>query len=217
MQVDDAPVLAISTRGDGPGMALLEVEAGPHRLTVSPRGDGPVRLVGVNLEKEGDGVVVDAMGVNGRTASSWLRWDEQQFREWVSRRPYDLVVLAYGTNEANDPSFSAEGYRKTLEQVLTRMRDLFPREACLLVAPADRAVHLSAQRYAVWETNGTTGAIQRELGPRFGCATWDQRGAMGGEGSSLAWWKAGLMGSDLIHLTATGYEELAKRLAGELR
>jgi lysophospholipase L1-like esterase len=216
MVVDTAPAVEISTDGQGPGMAILKVNPGAHRLTVSPKGDGPVRIVGINMENDGKGMVVDAMGVNGRTATSWLRWDADQLKQWYSRRSYDLVVLAYGTNEANDSSLTPEGYRQGLEQVLQRMRSIFPDTACLLIGPGDRAKKVKDQRYAIWEPNGLVAKIQQEVGPKYGCATWDMRAAMGGEGTSLAWWKAGLMSPDLIHFMASGYQELAGRMSGLL-
>lgn len=214
MVVDTAPAVEISTAGEGPGVAILQVNPGAHRLTVSPKGDGPVRIVGVNLENEGRGIVVDAMGVNGRTVGSWQRWDIEQMKQWYSRRPYDLVVLAYGTNEANESTLTPDGYRNTLEASLRRMREVFPDQPCLLIGPGDRARKVKDQRYAVWEPNGMVAGIQREVGPRYGCATWDLRAAMGGEGTSLAWWKAGLMSPDLIHYMAAGYQELAGRFSG---
>lgn len=216
MVVDTAPAVEVSTAGDGPGMAILQVNPGAHRLTVSPKGDGPVRLVGVNMENDGTGVVVDAMGVNGRTVSSWLRWDSAQQKQWYSRRPYDLVVLAYGTNEANEDSLNVDTYRNTLSESLKRMRSIFPDTACVLIGPGDRGKKVRDQKYAIWEPNGLVARIQQEVGPQYGCATWDMRAAMGGEGTSLAWWKGGLMASDLIHFTANGYQELAGRFSGLL-
>lgn len=219
MQVDDAPPVEVPTVGDfGPGAVILKVEPGPHRLTVSPKGDGPVRLVGLNLEREGRGVIVDAMGVNGRTVSSWERWHSEQFAAFYARRPEDLVVLAYGTNEANDGGFTPEGYRARLEAGLQKMRSLFPTTPCLLIGPGDRGKKIRDQSYAIWAPHAQVATIQRELGPRFDCATWDQQAAMGGPGSVLSWWKAtpSLMAGDLIHYTAAGYQELARRLLGEV-
>jgi lysophospholipase L1-like esterase len=124
--------------------------------------------------------------------------------------------LAYGTNEANDDNFLPDTYKNTLEQSLQRMRSIFPNTPCLLIGPGDRARKIRDQKYVIWEPNGVVDQIQKEVGPRYGCVTWDQRSAMGGEGSALGWWKGGLMTSDLIHFTAGGYQELANRLSGLL-
>ncbi len=222
LTVDDAAPVEVSTGspeggGYGPGAAILHVAPGQHRLTLAPAGDGPVRILGVNLEAAepgaAQGVVVDAMGVNGRTASSWLRWDKAQLQQWFSRRPYDLIVLAYGTNEGNDASMTPEVYRKTLESVLVRVRELMPETPCVLVGPGDRAKKLQTDLYAIWSPNAAVARVQAEVGPRYGCATWDTLSAMGGEGSSLSWARAvpPLMSSDMIHLSGAGYKLLGEQ------
>ena len=219
-QVDDAPPVEISTQGTpGPGALILKLQPGPHRLTLSPAGNGPVRLVGVNMEQSGTGIVVDAMGVNGRTASSWLRWDMKQMQTWLTRRPYDMIVLAYGTNEGNDNSLSPESYRQSLTAVLKQVRSLLPETPCLLIGPGDRGKKVKDQIYSTWPPHSTIAHIQAEVAPQFGCASWDLQAAMGGEGSVFSWWKAdpALMSNDLIHFSAAGYKELANRLLGQLR
>jgi lysophospholipase L1-like esterase len=219
VQIDDAMPVELSTRGAiGPGAAVFRVRSGGHRLRVAPVGDGPVRLLGVNMENDRPGFVVDAMGVNGRTVSSWRRWNAELFASFEKRRPHDLIALAYGTNEANDANFTPEEYQKSLETSLERVRSLFPDTPCVLIGPADRAKKLAGGKFAVWEPNTQVAAIQRSMGPKYGCATWDLQGAMGGPGSALSWWSAEprLMSDDLIHLSPLGYSELGRRLLAEV-
>lgn len=220
LTVDSAPPVRVQTGAsvNGPGAAILRVADGPHRLTVTPAGDGPVRLFGVNLERDTPGVVLDAAGVVGRTASSWLHWDQALQGAFLARRMPDLAILAYGTNEANDGRLTPEGYRATLRSVLTRMRAVMPKAACILVGPSDRGKLLSGTTYVIWSRTEWVARVQREVGPEFGCATWDVQAATGGPGSVFRWrehdpvWMAG----DLIHFSAEGYKEVAHRLLGAL-
>lgn len=218
LQVDDGAPLTLKTAAaaTGPGAVVLPVPDGPHRLTVRPVGDGPVRLFGVNMEREGPGIIVDAMGVNGRTASSWLRWDGALMGTYLDRRPPDLAVLAYGTNEANDLSLNAESYRQTLDKVLSKMRTLLPDTPCVLIGPGDRGKKVRGTTYAIWSHTAWVAQVQQELGPRYGCATWDLQAAMGGPGSVFGWRLIDppLMAEDLIHYSVAGYKELARRFTG---
>lgn len=217
--VDDAPVVDIPTAGTtGPGTMILSVPDGPHRLSLHPAGDGPVRIFGVVMERASPGVVVDAMGVSGRTATSWLHWDEPLMRDFLSRRTPELAVLAYGTNEANDRSLTPEEYRTNLRAVLTKFRRLLPETACLLIGPSDRAKKLKGTTFAVWGPTEWVAGVQREVGPEFGCATWDLQAVMGGPGSMLRWRAAEptLAAGDYIHLSAAGYQEVARRLLAVL-
>lgn len=212
--VDAGGPIPVSTAGPvGPGGAVLHVNDGPHRLTVSPAGDGPVRVFGVVLERDAPGIVVDAMGVSGRTASSWLHWDEPLMGAYLRRRTPDLVVLAYGTNEANDRSLTETEYRLTLRAVLARMRRLLPETACVLIGPSDRGRKIRGTVHAIWGPTAWVARAQREIAPEFGCVSWDLQEATGGPGSIFRWRTAepSLAAGDLIHFSAAGYRELAGR------
>jgi lysophospholipase L1-like esterase len=212
--LDEQPPVEIATHGPtGPGLAVLRVPDGPHRLRLSPKGDGPVRLLGTVMERETPGIVVDAMGVNGRTASSWQRWDAELMKAYLDRRRPDVAVLAYGTNEANDASLTDAAYRASLPSTLSRFRGLLPDTPCVLIGPSDRAKKRKRSTYAVWSRTEPVARIQAEIGPQYGCATWDLQAAMGGPGSILRWWQAEptLAAGDLIHLSAAGYQEVARR------
>ncbi len=215
VQIDGVDPIRVSTAGpQGPGAAVFALEDGPHRLGIAPAGDGPVRVFGAHIERDTPGVIVDAMGVSGRTAASWLAWDEPLQAAYLARRRVDLAVLAYGTNEANDRAMSETEYRATLEKVLTRMRRVLPSAACVLIGPSDRARKVSGNTYAIWDRTAWVAQVQRDLGPAFGCVTWDLQEATGGPGSMVRWRSAtpALGADDYIHFTAAGYRELANRL-----
>ncbi len=221
LQVDDTDPVEVSAAGEasqtGPALAVLKVEDGPHRLTVSA--EGPVRIYGTWLERDEPGVVVDAQGVSGRTASSWQSWDASLMRPYLERRRPDLVVLAYGTNEANEKSLDPEKYATSLRLTLERMRSLLPDAACVLVGPSDRGKKVKRNRYAIWAPTAWVARVQREVGPAFGCATWDLQAASGGEGSMLQWYfnaEPKLAAGDLIHFSAEGYKELGSRFVAAL-
>lgn len=211
--VDDAAPVRASTAGSGPGMTILTVPRGPHRLTVRPAGNGPVRLFGVNLEDDGPGVVVDAMGVTGRTMSSWTRWNADLQRAYLQRRMPDLAVLAYGTNEANDPRLNPESYRAELRASLTRMRAVLPDAACVLIGPSDRGKKLGGSTWAIWSPTAFVARVQAEVGPAFGCATWDLQQVTGGPGSMMRWrlLDPPMAAADGIHFMASGYAEIGDR------
>lgn len=216
VKVDGAPFEEISQVADDVRLLRhrVEVPDGPHRLVLSPKGDGEVRLFGVSAEREGPGVIVDAIGIRGRTASSWLRWDEDLSSRAIASLSPDLIALAYGTNEANDGSLTPERYSEELRGVLARLRVVAPDAACLLIGPTDRGKRVARDTFVVWDRTGWVAQVQRQVGPEFGCAFWDWQQAMGGPGSMIAWsmLSPALGSSDLIHLTGAGYVWSADRL-----
>jgi lysophospholipase L1-like esterase len=216
LTADAATPVRVSTRSETPAFLhhTLVVPDGGHRFTVAPAGDGEVRLFGVSMEREGPGVLVDAIGLSGRTARSWLDWDEDLHAAGLQALGPDIVVLAYGTNEANDPALTDEQYVADLERVLDRLHRGAPNAACLLVGPTDRFQGGKQGRYSVWPRTVRIAALQGEVAARKGCAFWDWQAAMGGEGAMVGWHNEAppLASNDGIHLTREGYELSAERL-----
>ncbi len=190
---------------------ILEVPQNGHRITLSPSGDGEVRIFGMSLENDGPGAVVDAIGIRGRQAKTWLKWDETIFRDMLSTLSPSIVVLAYGTNEANDSDYSMEQYESDLRLVLQRVQRAQPNSACILVGPSDRGSEIRNGRYEVWERTQMVASVQRSVAPEFGCVFWDWQQATGGAGSMVAWKHTDprLASNDLIHFTAKGYRASA--------
>ena len=215
LTVDDTPARTVSTHADRPGLQrhVVQVPAGAHRLTVRPAGDGEVRIFGASVENEGPGVIVDAVGIRGRTARSWLDWDEALWQPGLAALAPDMVVLAYGTNEAADRDYAMDAYREDLREVLRRMRAVLPDAPCVLVGPSDRGVSVQKHKtYKVWGRTALVAGVQRAVAPEFGCAFWDWQQAQGGPGAMVSWRAADppLAGWDLIHFSQAGYTRSAE-------
>jgi lysophospholipase L1-like esterase len=213
-QIDRSAPLLIPTHNESPDLlqTRIEVEQGGHRLTISPTGDGEIRLFGVSVETEGPGVLVDSIGIRGREARTWLSWDEALFQKAIHTLSPDLVILAYGTNEANDSDYTMDNYRKDLRGVLYKLRRANSEAACILVGPSDRGVAEKNDRYRVWDRTQLVAQVQRDVAPEFDCVFWDWQQATGGEGSMVAWrfTDPPLAGRDLIHFSANGYVHSAE-------
>jgi lysophospholipase L1-like esterase len=220
-QVDGLEAVAISTANSEQGLSLtrLRVPDGPHRLVLSPKGDGEVRIFGVSLEREATGVIVDAMGINGRQAFHSLEWKDNLMFPGIQSLGPDLVILQYGTNEANEDDLDLQLYREQLRKVIARFKKAAPGAACLLIGPTDRAVNKGEGVYEVWDMTAPIANVQRQLASEVGCVFWDWQKATGGEGSLLSWrfHEPRLASKDLIHLSKEGYEISADNLLKALK
>jgi lysophospholipase L1-like esterase len=200
---------ASDTTGDS---SVVELPPGTRRVEVRAFG-GEVRLFGADLRSGRSGVVYDALGINGAKATSLLKGNEALLAAQLARIEPDLLVLAYGSNEVDIDRLTREAFAKSFDPVLERMRRLAPRAACLVLGPPDRARWRRHSR----EIPASLDFIveeQRRLALERGCAFWDQRAAMGGSGSILAWVAADppLASRDYVHLTAAGYRLVATAL-----
>jgi lysophospholipase L1-like esterase len=220
--IDGALAGRVSTKAGetAAGYTAFDTTDAPHEVEVKTVGDGDVRVFGMALDRAQAGVVVDALGINGAQIFTPLRSGEEHFAEQLRHRAPDLVILAYGTNEALDPRLGDAEYERGLVELLGRVARAAPRASCLLLGPPDLARRASKEQpYVFWPRIGEIVAIQRKVATAAGCAFYDQLEAMGGPGTIIAWVNEphdARAKSDFVHLTRFGYAQLATSLGSDI-
>lgn len=210
LYVDAQLVETIATDGEpGPGSYTYTPAPGAHRFELRTISHSPVRLLGWAADNR-QGVTWETLGINGAQANILLGWDEKIFAAELAQRDPALVILAYGTNEANSRAFEAGEYRASLRSVLARIRKAAPVASILMVGPPD-----CGARKPLLHLDEVI-AVQREVAHETGVAFWDWREHMGGPRATELWVRAGLGQGDFIHLTGDGYRLLGKALLDEL-
>ncbi len=206
---DGKKIEQVDTKADalGPGRYNFELPLGHHEIEVKLKGNGEVRLLGLIVEKENPGVVVDTLGIAGTRAANMLSWDEALWTDYIQARPPDLWTLAYGTNETTDVDQPIEDYVDRLRQVIMRFRNAAPEASCLLIGPGDFPRKLDNESWAPRPRLKQIVEAQRSVAYEMGCGFWDALAFMGGTGSMHTWATSSpQMGSrDHIHLTKRGY------------
>jgi lysophospholipase L1-like esterase len=172
-------------------------------LELRPQG---AELYGLLLhESHRQGVLYHAIGVNGATFAHFNR--APLLLDQLPWLQPDLLIVSLGTNEALQPSFSAEQVAAQARQLILALRQATPGVPLLLITPPDA---LSRGRGPA-----QTGAMRDfllELAETEQLACWDLYGIMGGPGSVRAWRELELAHTDLIHFTKAGYELQARLL-----
>lgn len=176
---------------------------------------GPVHLLSVTEEMDRKGIVLDAIGLPGTTGMTPQRWRQDLYAEEVKARRYDLIVTAWGTNEAGIASLDEATYRHHFGATLKTLRDAAPDADCLIIGASDRfdekgGVFVQAPNHELVER------VQRSLAAEQGCAFYSLRQAMGGAGSMNQWVKDGLGNPDHVHFTRPGYQKLADAFVDDL-
>lgn len=206
---DGQELEVVDTNGPlGPGHWNSKPGEGLRRYSVETLDDNPVKLFGWVSEKS-QGLTWETLGINGAQANISLRWENEQLKEYLTKRNPGLLVLAYGTNEASAPDWDLEGYKATFRQVVERFRAMAPAASILIVGPPDRAQRVKRTWISVPKLDMVAEA-QRAVALETGCAFWDLRERMGGDGAMKRWVYAGYAQGDFVHLTGPGY-----RLVGE--
>ncbi|WP_230771939.1 GDSL-type esterase/lipase family protein [Sphingomonas sp. Leaf4] len=195
---------------------------------------GPVTLTSWDTARSrGGGVVLSNLGTVGAQLVHFGRTDERVVAtELATYRP-DLIVVAFGTNEAFRPGFSAAAYEATLRADLARLRRLAPGVPMLLFGAPDSATRTPGLQSgeggisppcptsALWRPTAALAAvqaIQRRQAHAAGIAYWDWAQAMGGRCTADGWTQGTtpLMRGDHVHFTSRGGAEIARRLQADL-
>lgn len=178
------------------------------------RAHGMVRLFGEALEAQ-KGAVVDNLGIVNATAKAMhLRNLDDHWRNQLAHRQSDLVVIMYGTNEAEWLAPKGKGieeHEKVFGELLATVRAANPNGSCLVISPLDQ-VDWRADKMPDRASVPAIVAAQRRAAIAQGCAFWDVYTWMGGEGSAKTWFKRSWVGKDYVHPTTAGATRIADAL-----
>ena len=217
--IDGRRARRISTRASkvSPAYATFRVPDAGHRFEIRTLSRRPVWLFGVAVERDKPGVIVDTLGINGSRARYQLLWNERIYREHLQRRNPDLVVLAYGTNEAGDESPLGD-YENDLRAVVKRMRDTVPEASCLLIGPSDRPIQVEERVFEDRTRTAHLIEIQHRVALEHGCGFFDLVAFQGGSLSMVQWAAndPAYASQDHIHYTRLGYQRLGEVLLSAL-
>ncbi|ELN2578966.1 SGNH/GDSL hydrolase family protein [Enterobacter kobei] len=197
-------VVLADTQGE---WRLSEPVRVPPTFSVSLSGNN-VQLGGFWLiSPERYGVIVSALGINGAQILMPDKWPADWAGILGQLHP-DLVVLAYGTNEAFNTDLSLDEYRQTLRRQIGKIRQSSPEAAIMLIGPGSSIKNKSgigcAQRQS--PLLEPIIGVQKEVARSDHTLFWNWFDFMGGACSIEQWAVKGLARPDLIHLSAEGYQ-----------
>lgn len=225
-----------------PARHVILVPDGPHKLTLEHGGDGQIDLFGVVMERLRPGVIVDSLGVVGRRLGSLRSWDWAIIGEQLATRDPRLVVLQYGTNEADDPDLDLAAIARYYDDTILRIRAAAPTASILILGPPDMAVREGGKACdrlkpkspkspkkadepppleCEWRTPGVLQeiiAVQHAAAARNKVAFFDSLSAMGGPDRMHAWVTAEPRAAfkDHVHFTSVGYHHWADSLSSAI-
>ncbi|CAK0777166.1 putative SGNH hydrolase-type esterase domain-containing protein [Gammaproteobacteria bacterium] len=197
---------------------------------------GQMTLAGVTLETGQAGVVLDSIGIIGAQTNLLLHWDPEAVRRQLKNRDYRLILLEFGTNEAFDIHFTAEGYQADLRQAVEFLASALPRAALILIAPPDAEERAGAcaksgsarvvganvcpslsPNGCAWRVHPNLAPIrriQRQIAREKNLLYWDWSAVMAGACGNHRWTQLNppLARPDHVHLTERGYEASGQAL-----
>ena len=220
VSVDDGPPAEIDSNGpvSREGHFTLHLPKEARRVVLRSKGDGPVSVHGVVLERDGPGIVYDALGANGAAVHSLTLLNAEGWIQSLAARRSDLVILNYGTNESGYEGVPGTRYRKDWIEVIARVRKALPGASILLMSPMDRGMRREDGAIVTFPSIPRIVEAQRSIAAETGCAFFDTFSAMGGEGTMARWYdrEPRLVSADFTHTTKGGSDRVARLLVGAL-
>lgn len=200
------------------GFASFPVETPAKRLDI--RVDrGGVRLFGITAEKSGPGVVYDSLGLNGASITVLSHmFNEAHWTEQLAHRKPNLVVINYGTNEADFDAFVDHQYEGELREAIRRVRAALPESSILVMSPMDRGHRAPGGAIETMPTIPRIVALQKRVAQETGCGFFDTFDAMGGTGTMARWYndQPRLVSADFIHPYPAGGKKIATIFTKEI-
>lgn len=207
IKVDGKQLAQVNTEAETRGVGYHEVafEDGPHEVKIEADSKKLIRLLGVTMERDSPGIVVDSLGIGGVSFFDLAGMHPDVTRDMLAERKYDLVMYSLGTN-----LFKVDETRASIKTILEAQRAANPNVSVLLMSPPDQVEnkHASVSKRSIKRLSKLLAEISAEHQTAF----WDFRQAMGGEASMSKFYWNGLAGGDLYHFTKLGARFMGARI-----
>ncbi|WP_081979804.1 SGNH/GDSL hydrolase family protein [Dickeya chrysanthemi] len=184
----------------------------PVRYSLAPSGGSQLAGWLLSSSHRG-GVMLSALGINGARVSMLDKWRDNWLSTLQMLKP-DMVVMAYGTNEAFDQQLDIQRYQQNYSEYVQAIRRVLPEAVILLVGPGSSISNKNGASCRQHQPVLLKPVIQaqREVAQSYHTLFWSWFDYMGGDCAIERWQQQGIARPDLIHLTQQGYQRSADAL-----
>ncbi|MCF7522162.1 SGNH/GDSL hydrolase family protein [Neisseria sp. ZJ106] len=175
----------------------------------------PWSLGFINIENRQSGVTLSAMGINGSQLSQWSKWRTEWPDDLAQMQP-DLVILAYGTNEAFNDTIDIAQTEQLWQQRIQTIQNRLPQAGIVIVGAPESLKGKGGSCGTRPARLDEIQAMQQRVARQQNVLFWSWEAAMGGKCSMKPWMNQGLSAKDGVHFSAKGYQRAADNLADNL-
>ena len=207
-------------------------------ITLTTRTDGTVSIASVAIYNTGAGLTYNSVGYPGATIDILNKLDNRLFVSNLRRLNPQIIVLSFGTNEADKANLDVPAYAERYRKVLAKIRAALPGATLVMIGPPDgeelpshckdKAAREAATCRAGAETTASATRpnacewrrlpkltevreAQRKIAERDGIVFWNWASIMPKECGAERWLRESpvLMAKDHVHFTIAGYRKSA--------
>jgi len=200
----------VETAQQGAGNVVAKSVSGNiNRFSMKVTGGHGSRFYGVALDGH-HGVAVDNFSMRGSGGQHLNGIPAETLRSFASVRPYDLIILHYGLNVANEKQKDYGGYTGQLGKVIDLMKQAYPHASILVVSMGDRDKRGSDGQMHTMGGVKEMVSYERKMASDHHVAFWNLYEAMGGDGSLARMTEKKQANLDYTHINFAGGRRLAE-------
>jgi lysophospholipase L1-like esterase len=174
---------------------------------------GAGKVYGISLETD-KGVIVDNIPMRGCSGNIFTKIDSTQLSTFYRETNTRLIILQFGGNmipQTENPS-TIRGYvRTTMRQQIRYIKACAPQASILLIGPSDMSTNIDGTM-TTYPLVPYMDQQFKKMAQEEDIAYWSMYEAMGGYNSMVTWHDKGLAGSDYVHFTRSGANNIGKKL-----
>lgn len=174
---------------------------------------GKGKVYGISLETA-TGVIVDNIPMRGCSGNIFTRIDSTSLSNFYRETNTRLIILQFGGNmiPQTENTSTIVGYvRTTLRQQVRYIRACAPQASILFIGPSDMSTNIDG-KMTTYPLVPYMDQQLKKMAREENIAYWSMYDAMGGFESMVTWHDKGLAGSDYVHFTRTGANNIGKKL-----
>lgn len=169
---------------------------------------GVLNVLSLSSEADVPGVVYDTMALARTTGMTMQRWREDVLTRQIARRQYDLVLLDWGTEEAQLGDLDETSYTHHLSRTVTRVLNASPGADCMVLGPWPSRVKTERGAWTAAPRLDMVDRVQRAVADNMGCAYFAPADVLTAR-TRAAWTNQGLLHPDTVLPTRKGLRRMA--------
>ena len=210
---NDQPKMVSLENGTGLKQLILDAKRKVTKVRIRFISGKAPYMYSVSLESTGNGVYVDNFSLRGNSGVSLLDISSDTYEKYDWFVNYNLIILNFGANVSFSDRSAYTLYEKKMEEVIEKLKKVFPHTSFLLVAVGDKTMK-KGNRFMTNPDIPFLIDIQKRIAEKTGIAFWNLWEVMGGDNSMYSWVNAEppLAFRDYVHLNSEGGEIIANLL-----
>ncbi|EAL3914159.1 hypothetical protein A0Y86_02970 [Campylobacter upsaliensis] len=167
------------------------------------------------MDKNGRNIFLDIIAINGARSDLWKDWNLDVVKKELGVLKNDLIILAYGSNDALLKDFNAVEFKKNYKDFFKILRRENKNAIFILISPPT-VTQKRGKNYILSPNFHAVKKAIYELAKEEKTLLFDMHEFMQESGTKALWIEKKLSLKD-VHLSVKGYELMAKKMLDELR